>query len=273
MSRAVPFIKMSGAGNDFVMLAQADFDRLPGDQVAWVRQVCRRRLSVGGDGLIVVGVGEGGRVSVRFFNPDGSEAFCGNGSRCAARFAYDQGLAGARMELQTAHGPVEARVAEGAVPIVELTLAAPVRLGAVALGEIEGEHVEVGVPHVVAAVDQASRFDLERWGPRVSHDPRFGEAGTNFNVLSRSDDQSWALRTWERGVEGETLACGSGAVAAAMVARLAGADETVRLSPTSGVPLEVDLPGPPEAPRLARLRGDARFVVRGEIDTEATCGF
>jgi diaminopimelate epimerase len=114
---------------------------------------------------------------------------------------------------------------------------------------------------------------LERWGPRIRRDPRFGAEGTNFDLAVRRGPDLLELRTWERGVEGETLACGSGAVAAAFASRLADGPVAQRVMPASGIPLEVELPGPADAPDVAVLRGDARFVFRAVVDDEATLGF
>lgn len=270
MSVAVPFRKMSGAGNDFIVVGPEGLAALGDRAIPWVRRVCRRRLSVGADGVLFVEPAAAGAVTVRFHNPDGSPAFCGNGSRCAARYAVERGFAGSPLTLRTDVGEIEAAVDDG---VVTLTLPAPRRLEPLELGGYHAERIEAGVPHLVIRVDDVDAFDLEAWGPRARHDPRFGEAGTNLNVLAATSDGGWRLRTWERGVDGETLACGSGAVAAALVARLAGAGECVRLHPAGGVALEVELPGAASAPRLALLRGDARFIVDGEIESEATCGF
>lgn len=264
---------MTGAGNDFVVVgpdAAALLGPEPGD---WVRRVCRRGLSVGSDGVLFVTPAGPGRVAVRFLNPDGSEAFCGNGSRCAARYAVREGLAGPSLTLLTAAGEVPAEVRGERV---RLTLAPPRRvdrLELVAGGDrVTGAWVEAGCPHLIVTVPDVAAVPLERWGPAWRRDPRLGPGGANVDVLSRDGDV-WRLRTWERGVEGETLACGSGAVAAALVARDAGAGERVDLVPTGGVPLRVELPGPADAPSRAVLEGDARFLLDGELNGEATCGF
>jgi len=236
--------------------------------------VCRRGLSVGADGVLVVAPSGEGRVRVRFLNPDGGEAFCGNGSRCAARFACLRGWAGSGpFLLDTLVGEVEARV-EGST--VRLVLPPPTDLG-VAVLEIEGESIEgrsidSGVPHFVVSVEDVSSAPLERWGPIVRSHRRFGAEGTNVDVVSVSEDSA-RVRTWERGVEGETLSCGTGAVAAAHAARIAGAGERVRVVPASGVALTVSLPGPPHAPRSAVLEGDARVVFEGTLTPEGTEGF
>jgi diaminopimelate epimerase len=106
-------------------------------------------------------------------------------------------------------------------------------------------------------------------GPILRADPAWGAAGANVDVISEAQGGVWRVRTWERGVENETLACGTGAVAAALAARLAGAGERVLILPASGVELAVTLPGDPGAPASAVLEGDARFVFEGTLAAEA----
>jgi diaminopimelate epimerase len=272
MSPLVRFEKMSGAGNDFVVLAASAWESLSGDRAAWVRAVCRRGLSVGADGVLVVSNEAPGRVRVVFFNPDGGEAFCGNGSRCAARYAATKGLAGAAdMTLITSFGEVPA-VVDG--PTVHLTLPPPEDLGTLTLegdaATFRGRRIFAGVPHVVFPVEELASFPLERIGPVLRRHPKLGPSGANVNLVERDERGRIHVRTWERGVENETLACGSGAVAVALAARLDGAPETVVVVPRSGFALTVSIPGDPAHPLSARLSGDARFVFEGVLGPEAT---
>jgi diaminopimelate epimerase len=269
MSAAIPIVKMSGAGNDFVVLDEAAWNAIPGDRHAWVRGVSRRGLSVGADGVLVVGPVAQGRVGVRFFNPDGGEAFCGNGSRCAARFAFARGMASTSMILATAAGDVPAEV-DGAS--VRLTLEPPRDLGRRTLEaagrDFDARLVLAGVPHLVIDVGDVSSFPLAEVGPALRRHPSLGPDGANVDVVAPAAGGRVFVRTWERGVENETLACGTGAVAVAFAARLDGAAETVVVIPRSGVPLVVTIPGDPLRPALARLDGDARFVFEGSLSPE-----
>ena len=259
------FAKMSGAGNDFVVLGPQGIAELPDDVGGWVRRVCRRGLSVGAAGVLLVEPDDAGRIRVRFHNPDGSDAFCGNGSRCAARFARLEGLAGDTMTPATSAGELAARVEEERVRLElppprddgELTL----ELGAETL---RGRRIHAGTPHFVTSVENPAAAPLERWGPGVRHHPQFAPRGVNLDVV-RIDGSHVQLRTWEKGVERETLACGSGAVAAAFAARAHGAGERVIVVPASGVALEVEFG---EAHGVA-LVGDARLVYEGCLDPEA----
>jgi diaminopimelate epimerase len=274
MSDRVRFTKMSGAGNDFVVLEARAWETLPGDGAAWVRAVCRRGLSVGADGVLVVSADGPGRVRVAFFNPDGGEAFCGNGSRCAARYAANRDVAQrTAMVLLTSVGEVDA-VVDGAV--VSLTLPPPQDLGEIVLEEdsatFRGRWVVAGVPHVVLPVEGLAAWPLNRIGPALRRHPTLGPSGANVNLVEADASGRVHVRTWERGVESETLSCGTGAVAVALAARLAGAPETVVVVPRGGSKLTVMLPGDPARPVHARLTGDARFIFEGSLDPEATVG-
>jgi diaminopimelate epimerase len=270
----VEIVKMSGAGNDFIVVGPGQRGAIGADRLAWIRRVCRRRVSIGADGVLFVAQSGPNRVEVSFYNPDGSPAFCGNGSRCAARFAHDIGLAASPMVLETAAGEVAASV-EG--ESVQLRLPAPSDLGNMPLDPqgvpVIGRFVRAGVPHFVIVDAELGPDALEHWGPKIRRDPRFGPDGTNFDIVSRDSKGTLELRTWERGVEGETLSCGSGAVAAAFAARLAGGAVSIRVVPASGIPLTVDLPGPRDAPEAAVLTGDARFLFSAVVNEEATRGF
>lgn len=272
MTGGLPVVKMSGAGNDFVVLDAAAAATLP-DLPGWVRRVCRRGLSVGADGVLVVGP-EDGAVRVRFYNPDGGEAFCGNGSRCAARFAALRGFGGGTMRLLTAAGEVAATLEGGRV---QVTLPGPRdrgpwagRAGAVPL---QGRRILAGVPHLVIGVEDVAAAPLHAWGAALAHAPEFAPEGTNVDVVSPLPGGALSIRTWERGVEGETLSCGSGAVAAALFAARLGGARDLRVLPASGIPLRVTLLGPQDAPDAARLEGDARVLFEGTLPEEAVSGW
>lgn len=266
----VRFTKMSGAGNDFVVIEAEAAATIGAGLSAWARAVCRRGLSVGADGVLVVSPEAKDRVRVDFRNPDGSVAFCGNGTRCAARYAFVRGWCAAHAVLATPVGEVPAEIRGD---VVRLVLPAPVDRGALALSacgaRFPGRFVDSGVPHFVIEVDDVARVPLASIGPVLRADPTWGPAGANVDLVSRGEDGAHHVRTWERGVENETLACGTGAIAAALAARLAGAPETVRIVPASGIPLTVTLPGDPGAPSRAELCGDARFVFEGTLSEEA----
>lgn len=206
------FVKMQGLGNDFVVL-----DGPVTLTAADVAALCDRRRGVGADGVLTVTGGQG-TVRMEYWNADGSAAeMCGNGLRCVARYAFDRGLsAAAEFVVDTAVGP--RRVMVGETVTVEL---GPVDVGeSTVVDGAEFRCASVGNPHAVTFVDDAGLADVAGVGPRVERDPRFPR-GTNVEFVTVEGEAELRLRVWERGV-GETLACGTGAAAAAAVAHALG---------------------------------------------------
>jgi len=265
----LPFVKMHGAGNDFVMV---DGRRLPpgGLDGPRIAALCDRRRGVGADGLIVVSPADGADFAMAYYNADGGEAeMCGNGARCAVAFARALGLvAGATCTFRTRSGPVEGRLAGDEV---EVTLTPPraVRTGLAVKDSPFPEHhfADTGVPHLVVPVSDAGAVDVARWGPFLRRHPAFAPAGTNVDWVSppARPGGPWRLRTFERGVEDETLACGTGAAAAALLlCRLGRAAAPVSLLARGGDVLTVSVEETTGGPRL-RLRGPAVVAFAGEV--------
>jgi diaminopimelate epimerase len=268
------FTKMSGAGNDFLVWQGAP--DVGAAETAAIRRLCRRGTGVGADGVLFVERDGPHRVAVDYRNADGSVGrFCGNGTRCAARFAFLRGLTPREMIVRTGWGDVPARV-EGAR--VVLTLPEPVAVGRAvssldATGTLRPEAfaLAVGVPHVVAFVGEGvdlESLDLVRFGPALRRHPDARE-GANANFVKVLGPSRLLVRTWERGVEAETLACGSGVVAAAVTASALGlARPPVALETRSGETLTVGFRFAGEVAREVTLAGDARFVFEGTLDPE-----
>jgi len=273
---ATEFFKMSAGGNDFIVFDDRD-GRLTHDGLpAMVRHLCTRALSVGADGIILIGSSARAHVRARFYNPDGGETFCGNGARCAARLAYLQGLAPARMTVETGLMVHQAEV-RGVDVSFEMRDPAGLEDGialAVEGETIRGTLVDTGVPHVVVFREIPATRSIDTLGRAIRSHPRFAPAGANVNFIQARPDGAIAIRTFERGVEGETLACGTGAVAAALAATLAGAARPpVRLITRSGETLRVTFTGDPRRPHGVRLEGAARLVYVGQLTEEAARGF
>lgn len=244
------FVKMEGLGNDFVVLTGPRHPT-PDEVATW----CDRRRGIGADGVLVVTGGDGG-VRMDYWNADGSAAeMCGNGLRCVARYAVDRGLvAGAEFIVETAVGPRAVVVRADRVR-AEI---GSVRVGAGGV-EVAGYHlvpVDVGNPHAVALVADCYAVPLAAAGPLVETDPAF-PGGVNAGFATVIDGGRIALRVWERGA-GETLACGTGAVAATAAARAAGlVGDTVTVHLPGG-DLQVEIIGD-----VAWIEGPARSVYRG----------
>lgn len=250
----VPFVKMHGAGNDFVVIDRRALDALRSDDsavAAFVRAVCDRRQGVGADGVLFLDAADGDGIDfrMRYYNRDGGEAdLCGNGGRCLAAFAAARGLGlGGHVRFASAAGVHDATV--GPMGQVELGLgdvAAP-QLGqrfTTAGGAVVGARVTVGVPHLVIEVEDVDRVDLAAFAPALRAHPDLGPPGANVDVVTVTGPSSARLRTFERGVEGETLACGTGAVATAAALVAAGrVTAPVALTVASGDVLTVSFAG------------------------------
>jgi diaminopimelate epimerase len=268
----IAFWKMNGAGNDFIVIDHRK-PLIPVERMAeFARLVCRRKFSVGADGLFLLEPSQVADFRWRFFNADGSEAeMCGNGARCVARFAYMNGLAAARMRFETLAGIIDASVADTQVTI---RMPAPHSLQLDLEVEAAGQgwtvhSVNTGVPHLVVFVDDLDRVDVDALGRTFRYHARFAPAGTNVNFVARNKERL-AIRTYERGVEAETMACGTGATAAAVVAVARGlAASPVQLTTRGGVPLRVQFSGDGPAADHVLLRGPAHVVYRGELTVEA----
>ncbi len=272
------FSKYSGAGNDFLLVHAGDLARYDISGVA--SHLCPRATGVGVDGLITVqSLGVASKPAadtplfrVRFFNSDGSEfGTCGNGTRCAARFVLEQGLAGPEHRLLTDDGEIDALVTEDGVSLFfslcpSITELDPALFSAPLQEVPRGEDirlwlVSLGTPHLVVPVDCAEIPDFECVSGSLRRHPELGPEGANVHMISGTRGE-WAIRTFERGVEAETLTCGSGTMAAASILRRTGrAGNDVELVTRSGAPLSV---GFLDDGRI-RLGGPAQLIFEGKV--------
>ena len=270
------FTKMAGGGNDFVVIDDRSGAVI--DPAGLARRICTRRLSVGADGLILIQTSSRASFRMRYFNADGSLGeFCGNGTRCAARFALMGGVAAPRMTIETDAGVVTADV-DG--ERVRISLPPPQGFRAdrplVAAGStVRGSSVTVGVPHYVTFVEAGLwEMDIDTPGRAIRHHADMQPAGTNVDFVAVRDSHAIDVRTWERGVEAETLSCGSGVVASVAVATLLGkVRPPVAVLTRSGITLEVDMVLQEGELRGVRLTGDARVIYRASVTPETLAGF
>ncbi len=269
----IPFVKMSGTGNDFIIIDHRRPVIHPKTMAEFAALVCRRKFSVGADGLILIENSEQADFRWRFFNADGSVAeMCGNGARCAARFAYMHGIAPARQRFETIAGIIEASVSDINVAV---RMPAPKNLKLQLTIEVEGKQTELhsvdtGVPHAICFVKEVDKIDVCDLGRKIRHHEAFMPAGTNVNFVGGSE-RGLKVRTYERGVEDETLACGTGATAAAFIAALTGrAASPVDIITTGGdiLTISFDRVGDTGADNVF-LKGPAQVIYRGELNAEA----
>ena len=269
----IPFYKMSGSGNDFIIidnrLSPVPWEDLSG----FAARVCRRRMSVGADGLILLEDSDCADFKWHFFNSDGSAAeMCGNGARCAARFALLNGMAGKQMRFETLAGIIGAQVNGESVKVRmtdpgDLVMADQLDTGREC---VTFSSVNTGVPHAVIEVDDLEAVEVVSLGRRIRRHPHFAPAGTNVNFIAPLPHGAWAVRTYERGVEDETLACGTGIVAAALVvAASKSLSSPIQLKSRSGTWLKVHFSRDAGRFKELYLEGDARIIYRGQMNPSA----
>lgn len=255
--------KIEGAGNDFV-LGVGDWARRLDSEPDLVRRLCDRRRGIGADGTLALEVVATDRVRLGYRNADGGEAvFCANGTRCGARAAVEILGCDPRVVVETGWAEIAAEV-DGSRVSLELPspeagpqypeIAAPEGARAVCL-------IEVGVPHVLAAVEGLEDFELAVIAPPLRNHPVLGPAGANVNLYETTADGAVRVRSYERGVEGETLCCGSGLVAVALIVMAERGMRDVELIPYSGDRLLVEALGEPPV-CATRFTGPARFIAK-----------
>ena len=273
--RGAPFAKMTGSGNDFVFF---DGRKVPSQLVTVpeiIAAICNRFNGIGADGLVVLEpAGPYGEVEILYFNSDGSPAdLCGNATLCSTSLAVDVGLGDADgMHLTTPAGLISGRIHDG-LPEIDLQPVTDVRTDIdipLTQGETRIGFAVAGIPHLVVLCEDADAVDVADRGPGLRHHAAVGSAGANVNWVSPRSDGTWRYRTFERGVEGETLACGTGAVATAILLSAWGlASSPVAIRTSSGRVLDVRFTRDGgSAPRWTpSLRGEGRVVYRGRIES------
>ena len=263
------FTKMNGAGNDFVMLDNRDGTiQLSREQIA---RICDRHRGVGADGILLLEEpANGADFRMRYYNADGGEAeMCGNGARCFARFANKVAGAAGQISFETPAGVIGAQLHGESVTLqmsepkdLRLNLSVP------AAEDYEALHfINSGVPHVVVPVPRVDDVDVRRDGARIRRDAVFAPKGANVNFLEKRGPASIAIRTYERGVEDETLACGTGVVASALIfSATENVKGPINVLVRGGSELSVDFEKNGQDFRAVTLSGPAEFVFEGTID-------
>ncbi|MDE0315145.1 MAG: diaminopimelate epimerase [Candidatus Poribacteria bacterium] len=271
----IPFMKLSGAGNDFVIINNLNrvVDSTDSEFMNFVMKLCQRRMSVGADGVLLVEPTDDVDFRMRYFNADGGEVeTCGNGARCISKFAYLNGIVSEQMRFLTNAGVYEAEVVGKNVKVrmsnpTDIRINVPLRLE-------DGLHnvgfANSGVPHVVFFVDDLEATDVFDLGQQTRYHNDFKPAGTNANFIRIHSQELIEIRTYERGVENETLACGTGSIASAIVsATLGKVKSPVSVKTASGVVLKIHFDLENDEAKNVYLEGDARVIFAGELTSEA----
>ncbi len=271
----IPFMKLSGAGNDFVIINNLNhiIDSTNSEFLSFVTKICQRRMSVGADGVLLVEPTEDADFRMRYFNADGGEAeTCGNGARCISKFAFLNGIVPKQMRFLTNAGIYEAEIVGDNVKVrmsdpTDLRINVPLQLE-------DGVHkvgfANSGVPHVVFLVDDLKSTDVFDLGQQTRYHNDFKPAGTNANFITVHSEELIEIRTYERGVENETLACGTGSIASAIVSATLGKVESpVSVKTASGVVLKIHFDLEENEAKNVYLEGDARVIFAGELTSAA----
>jgi len=276
-NKRIQFFKMSGSGNDFIMIDNRELRLNSDDCEELVLRACRRKISVGADGMILIENDPEADFKWRFFNADGSEAeMCGNGARCAARFAYLKDIVrSTKMRFRTLAGIIEAEIFQDRVKI---RVTAPYAIETDIALQVERDiypvhFINTGVPHTVYFLDSErdlEEIDVFRLGRAFRIHPRFQPAGSNANFALVRDLHHMTIRTYERGVEDETLACGTGSIACALIAavkdRVASpVDVLTRSGETLTIHFEKQSQQGVAGFEGVYLEGDARVVYEAEL--------
>jgi len=270
--KLTPFTKMSAAGNDFIIIDNRQNILDSKETRECAQKICRRKLSVGADGLILIENSEKADFKWTFLNADGSEAeMCGNGGRCVARLAHLKGIAPELLTFETLAGIIKAEIVGEKI---KLQLPLPYNLTCdlkLVLEETSYlvNHLTVGVPHVVMWVEDLQGYPVKEVGKSIRFSEHFKPAGTNVNFVTIKDKSAIAIRTYERGVEDETLACGTGAVASALIANeKKGVESPVAVFTQGGEILTVHFTKDTNTVKEVFLEGNAHLIYEGALYPE-----
>ena len=273
MVENIKFMKLSGSGNDFIFIENFDKEFKEESMPDFVKSVCRRGLSVGADGLMFIQSSEKADFKWRFFNSDGSEGeMCGNGGRCAIRFAQEIGLISEEGSFETKAGVLDASITGNRVKVRMTKPHSFTQTTKIVLvdQEVLLDSINTGVPHAILYTKDLDSVDVQKDGREIRNHAVYQPEGTNVNFVRVVDKNNLDIRTYERGVEDETLACGTGAVASSLMAAARNLVESpVNVKVRSGESLVIHFNGNPENASDVYMEGGTRLVYTGEIRTDA----
>jgi diaminopimelate epimerase len=268
MALSLDFIKCSGAGNDFVLVDSMN-EGLRLDKPGLARAICSRHFGVGGDGLLLIEPSTKADFSMLYFNADGSfGGMCGNGGRCIAMYAHRAGYAGGTMRFE-ALGRIYKAAIVGEEVRLGMTDPARFRRGLrlrTKGQEVEAHFIDTGSPHLVVVESDLESIDVQGRGSELRFHGEVAPEGANVNFVQVLDPSTIRIRTYERGVEGETLACGTGSVASAVVSSLLGlCRPPVSVRVRSGETLRVDFETSDHNTTHVTLQGSAYILFKGRL--------
>ena len=275
------FTKVVASGNDFIILSGSGTSptttldvkkKLPKNNLAELsKKLCNRRFSIGADGVMLLLKSKKADLRMRIFNPDGSEAdMCGNGLRCLALYAFKKGIGHKNLRIETNAGILRARLVKNDYIRLEMTEPKTIRLDFNI--HIDGvihkvNFINTGVPHAVYFVKDLDNFDVKHIGQKTRFHEEFRPEGTNADFVEILDSKNIKIRTYERGVEDETLSCGTGTVAGAIVAGLLkNIEAPISVHTRSGEILKVDFKKDDVSVNGVTMEGKAKIVFEGRIN-------
>ncbi len=204
----LPFVKYQGTGNDFIMIdnRSGEWDDL---SISTIRKLCDRRFGIGADGLIKINAIPDYDFEVDYYNSDGSKSFCGNGARCSVAFAHELGITADSVSFMAIDGAHEALKKDGLVYLKMNDVPE--------IDDSQKEYVlDTGSPHFIHFTENVADFDIVAYGKQIRYSDKYKQEGINVNAIHQLNSHSFEIRTYERGVEDETLSCGTGVTAAAL---------------------------------------------------------
>ena len=259
MTSLIDFKKYQATGNDFILIDDRD-KTFPTD-LSLIPRLCDRRFGIGSDGLILIQPHETADFTMVFYNPDTSQSLCGNGSRCAVMFAHHLGMIGTECQFMAYDGMHEATILSDLTVRLRMQDVQDVSMTA------DGMLLDTGSPHLIQNVDNLDTTDVVSEGKRIRFSEPFRKAGVNVNFVTRLGDSAIGVRTYERGVENETLSCGTGVTAAALSASFQEMGSPISIH-TRGGDLQVEFQADHESGHFSQvyLTGPAKYVFSGQIE-------
>ena len=253
----IHFHKYQGTGNDFIMIDDRDL-KFPSDQIDIISMMCHRKFGIGSDGLILIQPHDQLDFKMVFFNPDGSKSLCGNGSRCAVAFANALGMISDETRFETTDGEHHAFIEKENIHF---------SLHDVSKVQPYGKDlfIDTGSPHYLKMVQDLDNIDVIKEGQDIRYSELFSPSGTNVNFIELNQDRI-RVRTYERGVENETLSCGTGVTASALAANLSGMEGPIRVETRGGTLFVTFDRGNDNDFKNIYLAGPAKKVFEGDFE-------